>query len=265
MKRPEVTLANCDRVYDFYANYDANPRRACFAHALLGAVFKPSVTMVDDGTAELLDAAVTDADVTILASKHVNMYDPVHLVAVTGVVNVLNDFAGRTVIPSKRPLFDLRIRRWIDDLGAIPTYRRKDHVNSEGDTDEASKLALHHATERLLDTCAGLMGRGKNLAIFPEAERSAKVEGSDPWRVNPLKDGVARIYLKAIDVVTIAIVPLGICYGESSSFRVRRKPSIVVGTPLTKRYTDAATLMGDLAEAMQAAQTAAFERQMGPR
>ena len=265
MKRPDVTLENCDAVYDFYGSYNADQRRARIAHALIGKVFKPDVTFLDSETEDLVRQAVEHVDVTILACKHVNMNDPLHLVALTGIVRTFGDLAGATVIPSKRPLFDLRIRRWIDDLGAIPTFRKKDLVRDDGTLDDASSVELSHATERLIDVCAKLMCRGKTLAIFPESERSAKIEGSDPSRVNRLKDGVARMYLKSIDSVTIAIVPLGLCYDETKSMTAKRKPSMVVGNPLTKRYSDAAALMADLAEAMQAAQTAAFERQTAQR
>ena len=260
MKRPVVSLENCDAVYDFYEGYDAHMGRARFAHALIGKVFKPDVSYLDASTPELVRAAIEESDVTILSSKHVNMNDPLHLVALGGLVGALESFAGSTVIPSKRPLFDLRIRRWIDDLGAIPTYRRKDFAGPDGALDDAASAALAAANARLVDVCANLMRRGKNLAIFPESERSAKIEGSDPSRVNPLKDGVARMYLHASDSVTIAIIPIGLCYRDSSSMLAKRRPAIVMGTPLRGPYTDSAPLMADLAAAMQAAQSAAFDR-----
>ena len=260
MKRPVVSLVNREAVYDFYERYDADPRRARFAHRAISTVFRPDVSYLDAGTEELVRAAVTESDVTILSCKHVNMNDPLHLVALTSEVDVFGRFAGSTVIPSKRPLFDLKIRRWIDDLGAIPTYRRKDFADADGTLDEAATASLAAANARLIEVCANLMRRGKNLAIFPESERSAKIEGSEPSRVNPLKDGVARMCLSAADSVSIAIVPLGLCYRESGSLFSKRRPTMVIGTPLRSPFTDRAALMAELAAAMQAAQTAAFER-----
>jgi 1-acyl-sn-glycerol-3-phosphate acyltransferase len=253
-------LENCAAVYDFYERYDANPRRARIAHQLIGTAYRPKVSFLDNQTAHLVHDAVSSADVTILACKHVNMNDPLHLVALVGIIDTFDGFAGRTVIPSKRSLFSMKIRHWIDDLGAIPTFRRKDFLNSSGVLDELSHEELSNATERLINTCVAQMSRGKHLAIFPESERSARLEGADPSRVNSLKEGIAKIYLKACESVSIAIVPLGLCYDQTSSLRANFTPSMVVGAPLTGVYTDTTQLMEDLAVAMQAAQTAAFER-----
>ena len=164
-----------------------------------------------------LHVAVAESDVTILSCKHVNMNDPLHLVALTSRVAVFGPFAGSTVIPSKRPLFDLRIRRWIDDLGAIPTYRRKDFAAADGTLDDEATAALAAANARLVEVCANLMRRGKNIAIFPESERSAKIEGSEPSRVNPLKDGVARMYLSASGAKKLPCNPVSVSTGTNTS------------------------------------------------
>ncbi|MBY0396492.1 MAG: hypothetical protein K2X91_08490, partial [Thermoleophilia bacterium] len=140
------------------------------------------------------------------------------------------------------------------------TYRRKDFAQADGTLDEAAAEALSAANARLVDVCVNLMRRGKNLAIFPESERSARIAGSDPSRVNPLKDGIARMYLNAVGSVSIAIVPLGLCYSEPSSIKANRHPKMVIGEPLRGPYDNSETLMADLAAGMQSAQSAAFDR-----
>ena len=219
MQRPDVTIDNCDEVYDFYQGYDANMGRARFAHTVIGLAVRPRVSYLEVTTPEVLRSRIDQGAVVILASKHVNMYDPLQLVALTGIEKVFAPLVGTTVIPSKRPLFDLRIRGWIDDLGAVPTYRRKDSAGSGGGFDDETSERLLHCSERLIAASAALMKRGKNMAIFPESERSEKLEGSHPSRVNPLKDGVARMYLRAIDTVDIVVVPIGLCYDDRAVIR----------------------------------------------
>lgn len=229
MKRPEVSLQNYSRVYEFYEHYRPPTVAYQLGHRALAQVYKPAVNF-DPGAKEAIAQHLEGSTRLILASNHVNNQDQYIVAAMAQRERVMRPMRGRTFIPAKESLFhNPLLRRGVDYMGAIPAFRQKD-IDTSGLGDEAGELRWclqRNAAQRLLDISVARIQRGDHMAIFPEGTRNT----GDAVRVQTVKRGIGEIVCGVGDDVPVAIVPMGIYYGEGVDFD-KRRPTVSVGNPL---------------------------------
>jgi len=242
MSRPEVTLKNYPEVYDYYEQHTQSQVFARLGHAVLGKLYRPEITYAHDGAAEdaIRDEFRAGTRLAI-ASNHLTEDDQYVIVSAAQTEKVLHPLRGNTFIPTEVSLFKRPskkggwfLRRMVDELGAIPVYRKKD-IEREGIEFTPEVEAQYHAAMIRADEVevAKLVG-GSNMAVFPEGTRNR----SQHFRVQPLKMGFAHTVCKAAEQVPVSVVPFGIYYGgEPTDYDhpnppAKYKPHVRIGMPI---------------------------------
>ncbi len=128
--------------------------------------------------------------------------------------NALSDALVPAVTPPQQITFLARadvfrkplLRKFFHSIKMLPIFRTRDG---------AEKLAFNEMT---FDLCAGILGRGDAVLIFPEGNHSMR------RRLRPLKKGAARIALQAEQSFEdrgeagVRIVPVGLSYDHPTRF-----------------------------------------------
>ena len=211
MSRPKVGPKNRPATYEFYRGFEPNQRLAKIGYYAMSKIANAEVYYEGNAraqTGELLDAGAH----FILVNNHTSIMDALTIAGLAHSQRVLRCLRGRTVIPSKDSLFKNPVlRRGIDIMGAIPTFR--------DDSPEAA--------QGITDTVIYLMNeRGKALAIDAEGKRNK----GDPREMLKLKKGVGHIGLGLSQDRPLLTLPVGISYGEGSDKNLY-KPVACIGEP----------------------------------
>ncbi|MFZ2178871.1 MAG: lysophospholipid acyltransferase family protein [Rhodococcus sp. (in: high G+C Gram-positive bacteria)] len=202
MNKPDVTLDNCEAVYEFYRDHQQNRLLAKLAYATLGARYRPRVRYQDGARARLTEL-LQSGRVLLIAANHVTHSDQ-YTLAATAWKSPLRRVIGRTRVLAKDELFtDPALRDKVDMMGSIPVFRSKNH----------GLRAVADAGRLMMDVSAERLCRGDNLAIFPEGTCN---EG-DPTRLQTVNSGIGHIAKRAADRgVTPALLSIGISYGPDA-------------------------------------------------
>lgn len=249
MARPSVELPNHQAVYDFYERHRQNRLFARFAHFVLARVYRCDLTY-DDGAPEAIAAAI-DADTRLIVSpNHITADDQYVIVSFAERFRALRPLRGRTFIPAEPSLFSRsgrrgKLLRWaVDELGAVPTFRREDLRRKKIElTDQVTDL-YRSATLRASEIQVAKLRGGQMMAGFWEGTRNR----TDHRIVQPLKKGIAHTAIAASAAAAVAVLPVGIYYGAEPDDYARpdcpgkRRPLVHVGMPLTVDTGDATTL-----------------------
>lgn len=181
---------------------------------------------MSDETIDAITNHVDNGDPIIYALNHLRVRDQFVVGAAIWSVNVLrkNLLQGVT-IPAKKSYFTgssklLIPTGYAEAVGMIPAFRATD-INGED-----SEL-FKNATDDLISTCAYQQTRRINTQIASEGARN-KV---DPYTVQKLKTGTARIALRALELgAKPVILPSIVWYGnEKAGFY---KPDVHFGEPI---------------------------------
>ncbi len=249
MSRPKVHLTNYEAVYRFYETHEQNQAFARFAHKVFARVFRLDVTL-DDGAEEAITEALATGTRLILSPNHITADDQYVIVAVAEKVKALRPLRGSTFIPAEPSLFSRPgiggklLRRAVDELGALPTFRLEDLRRQKIEiTDEIDEM-YRSSTVQASEIQVAKLIEGHMMAGFWEGTRNR----TDYRVVQPLKKGMAHTAIAAAETVKVAILPMGFYYGcEPEDYRHpevpgKRAPHVHVGTPMPVETTDAALL-----------------------
>lgn len=233
LKPQDYTIENYQAIYEHYRDFTPDPKKIRFAANVLRLIYNPNVSISDE-TLTTITNHVDNGDPIIYALNHLKVRDQFVVGAAIWSVNVLrkNLLQGVT-IPAKLSYYDGSSKLPIpislsEQLGMLPTIRATD-LNGED-----SEL-FKNATDGLINTCAHQQTRRINTQIASEGARN-KV---DPYRIQRLKTGTARIALKALELgAKPVILPSIVWYGnEKAGFY---KPDVHFGTPIMPNKTETA-------------------------
>ncbi len=220
--RPDVRLQNIDPLYSYYDDLQPNP---CAQRALLAfsaGVYHPRISY-DDGAAERIQTLTDKGRSLVMAGNHINVFDQNAIAAAVYSEPAFQAVIGNTFVPAKVPYFlRPRLRTLMEAVGAIPVVRAQD---VEGVVDGVPKQAK--AALRLIKTCSKKLENGQHMFIFPEGTRNK----GDLRELGKINKGIGRIACGP-ESRDVAIVPMGLWYGDDPTFADTLRPSLHVGTPI---------------------------------
>lgn len=215
MKRPEISVQNHRAVYDYYESRRPNVLATKAALKVSGAIWWPEVKYQADAQLEIVDALKADTRL-LLACNHLTMVDQFPVAAALQKDATFKSALGNMFIPAKAPHFEQKIaQRILSAMGAVPVFRPQDVAGS----DEVFK----DSTYSFIDMAIQKINAGQHMFIFPEGTRNK----NDPSRLGTINGGIARIAMGVADDTPIAVVPVGLWYGDTPL-----QPSVVVGSPI---------------------------------
>ncbi len=221
MSKPPVKLENCADVYDYYEKKRQHPRAARRRHSVLAKLFKPTIHTLNPDLDQQIKELRERGTQFVIAGNHVSDVDPVIMASLTRHYPPLSHLEGNTFIPSKSVLFKHRVVRWlIDDLGATPQFRTKDVGRNGEPLPNKVKQLRNAARERSFSMARNkLEQQRQNMGIYPEGER----QGDERDRISQIGFGLGKMICQLDPSVEIAIIPIGVHYGNE---RKRRFGSI---------------------------------------
>jgi glycerol-3-phosphate O-acyltransferase / dihydroxyacetone phosphate acyltransferase len=173
----------------------------------------------------------------VLVANHVNgLIDPLLLL---GALPVHPRLLAKSTL-WQNPV----VRPWVELAGAIPVYRKQDHVDTA-------------QNEQMFARSHDLLAQGGVLALFPEGKSH-----SEP-ALQPLKTGLARIVLGAeakSPGLGTRIIPIGLTFDAKQQFRSRAL--LRIGEPIdpTPELARGGTQSPDAVRALTARVSDALEK-----
>lgn len=258
MGRPGVSLDNSHAVYQYYERHRQSRTYARLMHVLLSRVYRADISC-DPGAEDAIDEALRGGARLILSPNHTTADDQYVIVSLVQRLRALRPLRGTTFIPSEPSLFTRSgvagraLRRAVDGLGAIPTFRLEDLRRQGIELTEEISARHQDSIVRASETHVAKLVEGQCMAGFWEGTRNRV----DYRVVQPLKKGIAHTVLAASEEVPVLLLPVGIYYrGEPEDYRRpvlpgRRRPLVHVGTPIPVARTSADELAVLLHPAMQ--------------
>lgn len=241
MSRPEVSLFNAQKMYEFYGNHTQNPLFARYvAYPLLSKIFKPKIT-VDEGLEDAVADELRNDRKLIIGPNHLTGDDQYAAGAALYNLKVFKPLLDNIFIPtepslSSRPGIKGKVLRWaVDEMGSIPVIRLED-LNRQGIGITSEMEERHKEALLLLDEVEvkKLVEGPQHMSAFFEGKRNR----TDHRRVQALKKGVAHTAIRAAQDVCLSFVPFGLYYGgEPTDYSIhdvpsKRKPTLHIGMPI---------------------------------
>lgn len=240
-----VELNNYQAVYDWYESYRQPRPITKLAYRALNMYYKPDVHYADSARDEFSDFRRHDTPQIFVLNHLTNHSD--QFVASALAHQMAPEDVGRTRVLAKDELFRGSKRYFVDMMGAIPTFRKKDHAAGAvvGVTPESSELSqdmidqmlayrtalVDKASDALIACTGNIVANGDNMAVFGEGTHNK----GNPLILQKLRPGFARIALHAYAKGTSAVItPVGLAFGPTQeSLDPRRavavvKPSIYI-------------------------------------
>lgn len=220
--RPDVRLDNIEPLYGYYDNIAPNVVAQKALLAASAAVYRPQVSY-DEGARERIERLAAEGTVLLMASNHINIFDQNAVAATLYAEPAFQEAIGNTFVPAKVPYFlRPRLRTLMESVGAVPVVRSQDVEGVEGGVVKQAKAAL-----RLIATCSRKLENGQHMFIFPEGTRNK----GDLRELGKINKGIGRIACGVKDR-NVAMVPMGLWYGDDPKFIDTLRPSLHVGTPI---------------------------------
>ena len=177
MQRPHVGLDNFSTVYDFYRRHEQSRAFAWFAHRALARTYKVSIT-ADDGAEAAIDEAITAGKRVIISPNHITADDQYVIVSTAETMKSLRPLRGKAFIPAEPSLFTRSgwqgrmLRRSVDGLGALPTFRLEDLRRQGIEVTEEVKDRYQRAVVKASETQVAKLIAGHSMAGFWEGTRN---------------------------------------------------------------------------------------------
>lgn len=266
-KRPEVSLPNYQAIYRYYEQHEQSQAFARFAHFVLARVFRLDLTS-DPGAEQALADAIASGTRLILSPNHITGDDQYVIVATAEKMKALRPLRGRAFIPAEPSLFRRSgaagklLRRSVDGLGAVPTFRREDLRRQGLEGTPGVEETYNDCTLRASEIQVSKLLQGHHMAGFWEGTRNR----IDHRVVQPLKKGIAHTAIAASETVNMAVVPMGFYYGaepddyQRPDIPGKHNPHVHVGMPIPVRTRDAVELTELVHPAIQACVDVVVER-----
>lgn len=231
-----VSIHNYQAVYDWYESYRQPRHMTKLAYRALNMYYKPDVHYVDGAEDEFYDFRTNDVPQIFVLNHLTNHSD--QFVASAIAHQMTPEDVGRTRVLAKDELFRGVQRYFVDMMGAIPTFRKKDHLSQpvfqeydENDNiiDQPSDQAIQveKAADALIACTGNIVAGGENMAVFGEGTHNK----GNPLILQKLRPGFARIALHAYARhASPVITPIGLSFGPSQD-QLNPKNAVAVIAP----------------------------------
>lgn len=255
-----VDLNNYQAVYDWYESYRQPRYITKLAYRALNMHYKPEVHYMDGALEQFEDYRTNDVPQIFVLNHLTNHSD--QFVASAIAHQMTPEDVGRTRVLAKDELFHGARRYFVDMMGAIPTFRKKDYLSQQvfQESDEADNainqppdqtLLVEKAADALIACTGNIVAKGENLAVFAEGTHNK----GNPLIVQKLRPGFARIALHAYARhVSPVITPIGLSFGSSQD---QLKPKNAVAIIAPSLHLNSQSTVDSLIESTQAALQAA--------
>jgi len=232
-------LDHHESVYEYYRHHEQSMAFARFAGAVLARVYKPTITC-DDGAEDAISEALAGGARVVISPNHTTADDQYVIVAMAQKLRALQPIRGRAFIPAEPSLFSRSgmggklLRRSVDGLGAIPTFRLEDLRRKGIEITDEIEERYRQAIVRCSDTQVAKLVAGHSMAGFWEGTRN-RVRYAE---VQPLRKGIAHTAIAASEHVPLVLLPVGFSYGgEPEDYKRphlpgRHEPRVHVATPI---------------------------------
>lgn len=225
IKRPEVSLANHEAMFDYYRTSRQRPALARLTYRALRHCMDTRVSY-DTPSTEAALANTADQPLLIISNHPTNTHDQFHAGAAIEA-SPLKAKIGSIAVAAKMELFNgpPPTRYFVDSLGALPTVRSSDYDELPPESQASTR---EHVQQAYTDMCAQALIRGDSLYVFPEGTRTKAGE-----QLSPLRKGFAHIARAAMahTDTPLTIAPMGISYPSTASFRARRHAEVTFLAP----------------------------------
>ena len=250
MRRPRVRLEQYEAVYEYYRRHEQNKAFARVAGAVLARVYRPDITC-DEGAEEAIADALANGARVVISPNHTTADDQYVIVAVAQRLAALRPIRGRAFIPAEPSLFSRSgvggkvLRRSVDGLGAIPTFRLEDLRRRGIEITDEIEERYRQAIVRCSSTQVAKLVAGHSMAGFWEGTRN-RVRYAE---VQPLRKGIAHTAIAASEHVPVVLIPVGFSYGgepddyQRPNLPGRHEPRVHVASPIPVATTDAEELV----------------------
>jgi 1-acyl-sn-glycerol-3-phosphate acyltransferase len=239
--RPDVRLHNINPLYSYYDELQPSAFAQKALLAVSAGIYRPQISY-DDGAAERIKALTKEGSSLLMASNHINIFDQNAIAAVVYSQPAFQDVIGNTFVPAKVPYFlRPRLRSLMEMVGAVPVVRAQDVEGIDDGISMQAKAAL-----RLIKTCSKKLEKGQHMFIFPEGTRNK----GDLRELGKINKGIGRIACGVKDR-DIAIVPMGLWYGDDPKFADTLRPNLHVGTPIEGSFENPNQVLSLLRGAMR--------------
>lgn len=231
-----VRLGNYQAVYDWYESYRQPRHVTKLAYRALNMYYKPEVHYIDGALEQFDDYRANDVPQIFVLNHLTNHSD--QFVASALAHQMTPEDVGRTRVLAKDELFRGVQRYFIDMMGAIPTFRKKDHLSQpvfqeydENDNiiDQPSvqTIQVEKAADALIACTGNIVASGENMAVFGEGTHNK----GNPLVLQKLRPGFARIALHAYARhASPVITPIGLSFGTSQD-QLNPKNAVAVIAP----------------------------------
>lgn len=245
MGRPRVALDNHHAVYDYYRHHEQSMAFARFAGSVLARVYRPTITC-DDGAEEAISAALARGARVVISPNHTTADDQYVIVAMAQRLPALRGIRGRAFIPAEPSLFSRSglggkiLRRSVDGLGAIPTFRLEDLRRRGIEITDEIQATYQEAILRASEIQVAKLIDGHSMAGFWEGTRNRTCYAE----VQPLRKGIAHTAIAASEKVEVVLLPCAFSYGgEPDDYQrpvlpERHEPIVHVAHPIPVQTTD---------------------------
>ena len=221
-RRPEVSVANWEAVYDFYG---PGRRRDWFTYpllALVDAIYRPRLRIPDE-TIERLHRLHSEGVGIVVAVNHPSAHDPTVLAAALfdRRVRFLASGTGLT----KDPLFRGPLRPVFEYTGTVPVFRAKNYEGTASDIHEA-------AATRLIGLCVDRLTGGGVVLTFVEGTNSS-ADDLRTLRLESVKKGVGMMVAGAREAgAPVAVLPLGLAYHGREHAKLPPRRAVAAAGPI---------------------------------
>ncbi len=248
--RPRVVLENYEAVYAYYRRHEQNGAFARTAGAVLARVYRPTITC-DDGATDAITEALARGARLVISPNHTTADDQYVIVALAQRLAALRPLRGRAFIPAEPSLFSRPglagkvLRRSVDGLGAIPTFRLEDLRRRGLEVTEEVEDTYRQAIVLASETQVAKLVAGHSMAGFWEGTRNRARYAE----VQPLRKGIAHTAISAREHVPVELLPVGFSYGgepddyQRPNLPGRHEPRVHVATPIPVESSDADELV----------------------
>lgn len=271
MKRSKipVELNNYQAVYDWYESYRQPRPVTQLAYRALNMYYKPDVHYVDDAFDDFADYRRHDVPQIFVLNHLTNHSD--QFVASAIAHQMTPEDVGRTRVLAKDELFRGTQRHFVDMMGAIPTFRKKDHAAktivgelpldtelTQGYLDkllEEQTAVIEKAADALITCTGNIVAHGENMAVFGEGTHNK----GNPLKLQKLRPGFARIALHAYEKnANPVITPIGLAFGpDQESLNPRRAVAVIAPSLHIDNNSTIESLLNLTRESLQSAVTLA--------
>lgn len=264
-----VDLNNYQAVYDWYESYRQPRHVTKLAYRALNMYYKPEVHYMD-GAFDQFDYYRTHDVPQIFVLNHLTNHSD-QFVASAIAHQMTPEDVGRTRVLAKDELFRGTQRHFVDMMGAIPTFRKKDHANKTivGELSQDAELTqefidnlqaqqtmiVERAADALIACTGNIVAHGENMAVFGEGTHNK----GNPLQLQKLRPGFARIALHAYARnANPVITPIGLSFGPSQD-KLNPKNAVAIIAPSIHLDSQSTvdTLLESTRESLQTAVTIA--------